>query len=99
VTSTGKQIVTTLLIFNLKIENTMSEKIKEKLQNEKVLTELEKLIKQNKGAIAPEEAVVNTGYSKDEVMTAFDRLLELYESKVILNQNTGALQFQFKYPL
>jgi hypothetical protein len=56
------------------------------------------MIKKNKGKISPNEAVAQTGFAKDEVMNGLDRLIELYEARVNLNQETGALQFIFKYP-
>ena len=77
----------------------MSDTIKEKIQKDKIISQLEQIIKNNKGTISTNEAIVNTGHSKDEIMTAIDRLLELYESKAILNETTGGLQFLFKYPL
>jgi len=71
----------------------------EKLKNDKIISKLNEIIKKNKGIITPNEAVVQSGFSKDEVMAGLDRLIELFEARVNLNQETGDLQFVFKYPL
>ncbi|MDR0926200.1 MAG: hypothetical protein LBO69_00350 [Ignavibacteria bacterium] len=73
--------------------------MKENIKNNEILNKLIELIKKNKGIITPNEAIASSGYSKDEVITSLNRLLELYEVKVNLNANTGALQYVFKYPL
>lgn len=70
-----------------------------KLKNDKIISKLNEIIKKNKGKITPNEAIVESGFSKDEVMAGLDRLIELFEARVNLNQETGALQFIFKYPL
>jgi hypothetical protein len=70
-----------------------------KLKNDKIISKLNEIIKKNKGKITPNEAVVQSGFSKDEVMEGLDRLIELFEARVNLNHETGALQFVFKYPL
>ena len=71
----------------------------EKLKNDSIISKLNEIIKKNKGKITPNEAVVQSGFSQDEVMAGLDRLIELFEARVNLNQETGALQFIFKYPL
>jgi hypothetical protein len=71
----------------------------EKLKNDKIISKLYEIIKKNKGKITPNEAVVESGFSKDEIMSGLDRLIELFEARVNLNQETGALQFIFKHPL
>ncbi len=64
-----------------------------------VISKLEELIAQNKGNINPYEAALATGFSIDEINDAFNRLLELFESKVSMDSSSGAVVFKFAYPL
>ena len=73
--------------------------MKDKVKINEIISQIKQIIISNKGIISQNEAITKTGYSKDEVVTAFNRMLELFESKVLLNQETGGLQFIFKYPL
>ncbi len=67
--------------------------------NASVILKLEKLIKQKRGTINASEAAVATGYSIDEINTGFSRMIELYESKVSMDYSTGAVVYNFAYPL
>jgi hypothetical protein len=64
-----------------------------------IISKLKNIIKTNRGIINPNEAVSKTGYSRDEIIVALNRLIELFEAKVVLDDTTGGLQFIFKYPL
>ncbi|MBQ6269822.1 MAG: hypothetical protein IJK61_06865 [Bacteroidetes bacterium] len=77
----------------------MSENIKDNIKNNKISELLIDIIESNRGKITPSEAAAKTGYSLDEIAVALDRLLELYEVRVTLDQETGKLVYIFKYPL
>ena len=85
--------------FDQFIKNIYSLQMQEQFKKDKIILELTEIIKKNKGKISPKEAAVKTGYSLDEIKLALDRLIELYEVRVNLNQETGELRFVFKYPL
>lgn len=73
--------------------------MKQSASDEKIVSQLESIVKKAKGKLAPQDAAAETGYSINEVNDAFNRLLELYEARVNMNPETGKLQFIFKYPL
>jgi len=66
---------------------------------EEIISKLKNIIKSNKGVINPNEAVSRTGYGKEEILTALNRLIELFEAKVVLDEVAGGIKFIFKYPL
>jgi len=72
--------------------------MKTKLANEKVVNDLERLIKKSKGKISPADASATTGYPLEQVKDALSRLIELYEARVTMDNETGQIQFIFKYP-
>ena len=65
----------------------------------KVLKELEELLIKKRGTINPSEAALATGYSLDIISDGFSRLLELYESRVSMDSNTGNIVYNFAFPL
>lgn len=65
----------------------------------KVVAELEKVVKKSRGKFSPEDAASETGYSLDQINDAVSRLIELYETRVTMDRESGKLQFIFKYPL
>ena len=66
---------------------------------EEIISKLKNIIKSNKGVINPNEAISKTGYSKDDVISGLNRLIELFEAKVVLDDVAGGLRYVFKYPL
>lgn len=72
--------------------------MKTKLADEKVVNDLERLIKKSKGKISPADASATTGYPLEQVKDALSRLIELYEARVTMDNETGQIQFIFKYP-
>ncbi len=73
--------------------------MKSKQSDEKVVNELESILKNSKGIISPGDASATTGYPLGQVQDALARLIELYEARVTMNNETGQVQFIFKYPL
>lgn len=67
--------------------------------DEKVVNELEGILKKSRGIISPGDASASTGYPIEQVKDALARLIELYEARVTMNNDTGQVQFIFKYPL
>lgn len=67
--------------------------------DEKVVNELESILKKSRGIISPGDAAASTGFRIDQVKDALARLIELYEARVTMNNETGQVQFIFKYPL
>ncbi len=65
----------------------------------KVVAELERIVKKSRGKFSPEDAIAETGYSLEQVNDGLSRLIELYESRVTMDRESGKLQFIFKYPL
>ncbi len=72
--------------------------MQEQIKTDKIISELLEIIRKNKGEVSPKELAVQTGNSLDKINSGLNRLLELYEARVKLNQETGDLQFLFKYP-
>ncbi len=73
--------------------------MKDKIVKEEIISKIKNIITTNKGVINPNEAISVTGYAKDDVITALNRLIELYDAKVVLDDVAGGLKFIFKYPL
>ncbi|MCL2039516.1 MAG: hypothetical protein FWG85_03700 [Bacteroidetes bacterium] len=73
--------------------------MKKKIYKEEIISKIKNIITTNKGVINPNEAISITGYSKDDVITALNRLIELYDAKVVLDDIAGGLKYMFKYPL
>lgn len=71
----------------------------EKIKQEEVLSKIEKVLPKTKGRFAPEDIAAATGYSLSDIDDALKRLLELYRAKVVVDNNTGKLVFDFYYPL
>ncbi len=67
--------------------------------NERALLTIEKTLQEARGRISPPEAAAATGLSIDEVKSAFERLIELYEARVTVNPENASLLFVFPYPL
>ena len=66
---------------------------------EEIISKLKDIIKSNKGIINPNEAISKTGYSKDDIISGLNRLIELFEARVVLDDVAGGLRYVFKYPL
>jgi hypothetical protein len=66
---------------------------------EEIISKLKKIIKTNRGVINPNEAISKTGYSKDDIISGLNRLIELFEARVVLDDVAGGLRYIFKYPL
>ncbi len=64
-----------------------------------ILNKVETTVKKAKGRVSPSDIVAETGYALTEVNDTLKRLLELYESKVTMNKQSGEVAFYFKYPL
>lgn len=73
--------------------------IKKEISENQLLVKLTELIKQRKGKVNPYEAALETGFSIDEINDGFKRLLEVYESRLKADLNTGTVEFIFTYPL
>lgn len=73
--------------------------MKSKQSDEKVVNELESILKKSRGIISPGDAAATTGYPIGQVKDALARLIELYEARVTMNNDTGQVEFIFKYPL
>ncbi len=73
--------------------------MKASASTEKVVNTLEKLVRKARGRLSPSDASAETGFSLQEVKDGLARLIELYECRVTMNSNTGALEFIFPYPL
>jgi hypothetical protein len=71
----------------------------EKTSEEKCLYDIEKLLHKSKGRISPQDATAETGYSIEEVKDALNRLIEIYECRVTVNEQTGNLLYIYRYPL
>ncbi len=69
------------------------------LSEEKIVSTLEPLIKKARGKVSPADLVAETGFPWEDIKSGLSRLIELYESRVTMNNETGALQFIFTYPL
>jgi len=67
--------------------------------SQKIVNKLETIVKKSRGKVSPADLAAETGFSLTEVNDALGRLVELYESRVGLDYDTGKLQFAFKYPL
>jgi hypothetical protein len=73
--------------------------MKASASDERVVNELESILKKSKGVISPSDAATATGYPISQVRDALARLIEVYEARVNMNSQTGQVQFLFKYPL
>lgn len=71
----------------------------EKVKQEEILNQIEKVLPKTRGRFAPEDVAAATGYSLSDINDALKRLLELYRAKVVVDTNTGKLVFDFLYPL
>ncbi len=73
--------------------------MKQNISEEKLVATLEPLIKKARGNVSPADLVAETGFPWEDIKSGLSRLIELYESRVTMNNDTGALQFVFAYPL
>ncbi|HRP02165.1 MAG TPA: hypothetical protein PLE30_05890 [Candidatus Kapabacteria bacterium] len=73
--------------------------MKSEQSDEKVVNELESILKKSKGKISPGDASTLTGYPIQQVKDALARLIEVYEARVTMDSETGQVQFIFNYPL
>jgi hypothetical protein len=73
--------------------------MKASASDERVVNELESILKKSKGVISPSDASTATGYPISQVKDALARLIEIYEARVNMNKETGQVQFLFKYPM
>ncbi len=73
--------------------------MKASASNEKIVNEVENLIKKAKGYVSPADISGATGYALYEVNDALARLIELYKARVRMNPENGQVQFVFDYPL
>lgn len=69
------------------------------MKDKEILINVEKAVKKANGKVAPADIASETGYALSDIHDALKRLIELFESKIAMNQNTGELQFVFAYPL
>jgi hypothetical protein len=65
----------------------------------KITESIERSIADSKGLTSPSNIAADTGYSIDVINDHIHNLLEIFEAKVIMNKNTGSLEFKFHYPL
>ncbi len=65
---------------------------------EEIVLKVEQEIKKTKGRVSPSDLSAQTGYSLSEVKDAMSRLIELYECRVSMDKDNGALMFIFNYP-
>jgi len=72
--------------------------MKSTASDEKVVNQLEKILKKSRGKISPGDAAAATGYPIYQIQDALARLIELYEARVSMNPENGQVQFIFKYP-
>jgi len=73
--------------------------MKKEISESQMLIKLTELIKKKKGKINPYEVALETGFSIDDINDGFKRLLEIYESKLQADMQTGSVEFIFTYPL
>jgi len=71
----------------------------EKVKQEEIVLKIEKILPKTKGRFSPEDIAAATGYSISDINDALKRLLEIYRAKVVVDNNTGKLVFNFIYPL
>lgn len=65
---------------------------------EEIVLKVEQEIKKTRGRVSPSDVAASTGFSLNEVKDAMSRLIELYECRVTMNQESGSIMFIFKYP-
>ncbi len=65
---------------------------------EEIVLKVEQEIKKTRGKVSPTDIAASTGYSLGEVKDAMSRLIELYECRVTMNQESGSIMFVFRYP-
>lgn len=65
---------------------------------EEIVLKVEQEIKKTRGKVSPSDVAASTGFSLNEVKDAMSRLIELYECRVTMNQDSGNIMFVFKYP-
>lgn len=68
------------------------------MKESEILLATEKAVKAAKGKISPSDLAAETGFALDQINDALKRLIELYNSKITMNSETGELQFSFDYP-
>ncbi len=73
--------------------------MKASASNEKIVNEVENLVRKAKGYVSPADVASATGYAIYEVNDALARLIELYNARVRMNPENGQVQFVFDYPL
>lgn len=72
---------------------------KKEISESQILIKITELIEKKKGKINPYEVALETGYSIDDINDGLRRLLELYDSKLKADMQTGSVEFIFSYPL
>jgi len=72
---------------------------KNEISESQLVNRITEIIKQKKGKINPYEIALETGYSIDDINDTLKRLLEIYESKIQADLQTGSVEFVFTYPL
>lgn len=66
---------------------------------ERALSIVEDLAKQSRGRLSPADVAATTGIAVHEAQDALERMMELYESRITLREETGDLLFVFPLPL
>ena len=66
---------------------------------ERALSLVEDLAKKSRGRLSPADVAASTGISVQEAQDALERMMELYEARITLREETGDLLFVFPLPL
>ncbi len=69
------------------------------LTPERALALVEDLAKQSRGRLSPQDVAAATGMAVHEAQDALERMMELYEARITLREETGDLLFVFLMPL
>lgn len=66
---------------------------------ERALALVEDLAKKSRGRLSPQDVAAATGIAIHEAQDALERMMELFESRITLREETGDLLFVFEMPL
>ncbi len=66
---------------------------------ERALALVEDLAKKSRGRLSPQDVAAATGLAMQEAQDALERMMELYESRITMREETGDLLFVFPLPL
>lgn len=71
----------------------------QQLSPERALSIVEDLARKSKGRLSPADVAAASGIAIHEAQDALERLMELYEARITLREDTGDLLFVFPLPL